>query len=51
MPSGCPFNPRCEYATDHCRTTLPDTVHYGDVEVACHEVARLQSSPTQEKSA
>jgi len=51
MPPGCPFSPRCEYATDQCRTTLPDTVHYGDVEVACHEVARLQSSPTQEKSA
>jgi len=51
MPPGCPFSPRCEYATDQCRTTLPDMVRYGDVEVACHEVARLQSGPTQEKSA
>jgi oligopeptide/dipeptide ABC transporter ATP-binding protein len=23
LPAGCPFHPRCEYATDQCRTEVP----------------------------
>jgi peptide/nickel transport system ATP-binding protein len=44
IPPGCPFNPRCEYATDLCRSRIPEISHYGEVEVACHEVQRLQSN-------
>ena len=25
-PSGCPFHPRCAFATDHCATTRPELV-------------------------
>lgn len=41
IPNGCPFRPRCEYATELCRTTKPEVVKYSHVEVACHEVNRL----------
>lgn len=43
MPSGCPFNPRCELATDLCRANMPDITQFGEVQVACHEVQRLQA--------
>ncbi len=51
IPTGCPFNPRCAFAVDHCRTTLPEIVRYGNAEVACHEVNRLQNDTIGEKSA
>ena len=41
VPSGCPFNPRCPFATDQCRTSMPNYVHSGNVDVACYEVAKL----------
>lgn len=41
MPSGCPFHPRCAYASDECREKRPDLVQYRDASVACHEVNRL----------
>jgi oligopeptide/dipeptide ABC transporter ATP-binding protein len=28
-PGGCPFNPRCPYAVDSCRTEFPDMCDYG----------------------
>ena len=39
VPSGCPFHPRCMYATEKCKTTVPklreiDRNHI----VACHNV-------------
>ncbi|AHD01891.1 ABC transporter ATP-binding protein [Leisingera methylohalidivorans] len=43
IPTGCAFNPRCKYATDLCRSRVPDIVQYGEVAVACHEVQRLHS--------
>ncbi|WP_323776118.1 ABC transporter ATP-binding protein [Leisingera sp.] len=43
IPQGCAFNPRCKYATDLCRSRVPDIVQYGEVAVACHEVQRLHS--------
>ncbi len=51
IPTGCPFNPRCEYALDHCRTTPPEIVRYGNVEVACHEVSRLNAERSEEQGA
>ena len=51
IPTGCPFSPRCEYAVDHCRKILPEIVRYGQVEVACHEVSRLQNTNFEEASA
>ena len=51
IPPGCPFAPRCNFAVDHCRTTLPEVVSYGDVEVACHEVNRLHNRAPEEASA
>lgn len=51
IPTGCAFNPRCEYALDHCRTTAPEIVQYAHVEVACHEVSRLHSDKSEERSA
>ena len=36
-PSGCPFHPRCGYATDVCRTERPVLTDAGDGrQVACH---------------
>ena len=44
-PAGCPFHPRCRYATDRCRSEVPvlkkhlrgDEEHY----VACHFAGQL----------
>jgi peptide/nickel transport system ATP-binding protein len=37
-PSGCPFNPRCEFAMDVCRQELPalEQFHTADHEFRCH---------------
>jgi oligopeptide transport system ATP-binding protein len=36
IPSGCPFHPRCAYATDHCLQTMPDLRRVGEGHmVAC----------------
>lgn len=50
IPDGCAFSPRCEYATDHCRSTQPEIVQYAHVEVACHEVNRLHKEPSKESN-
>lgn len=49
VPHGCAFNPRCSFATDTCRSQIPQISHYGEVEVACHEVQRLQSEQVREE--
>ncbi|HDN79055.1 MAG TPA: ABC transporter ATP-binding protein [Chloroflexi bacterium] len=36
-PPGCPFHPRCDYATDRCREEVPVLTPIGDGRVvACH---------------
>jgi len=30
MPHGCPFGPRCQFAIDICKTTMPDLVWTGE---------------------
>ena len=44
LPSGCAFHPRCDFATDVCKKTMPEFINFGDVKVACHEVARLHQT-------
>ncbi|MBW1707322.1 MAG: ABC transporter ATP-binding protein [Deltaproteobacteria bacterium] len=29
-PDGCPFNPRCDFAVDTCRTRFPEMCDYGE---------------------
>lgn len=37
MPSGCPFHPRCPYATDECKSKVPQLEAFGENHlVACH---------------
>jgi peptide/nickel transport system ATP-binding protein len=40
-PSGCPFNPRCPFANDRCRTEVPSL----DEGVACHAVHERRIPP------
>ncbi|MYM56899.1 ABC transporter ATP-binding protein [Thalassovita mangrovi] len=51
IPPGCPFSPRCSYATDRCRSERPRISRYGTVEVACHEVERLLKDEKKEMTA
>jgi len=38
-PSGCPFHPRCNYATEECKVTMPQLRRIdGNHQVACHHV-------------
>ncbi|MER6574720.1 ABC transporter ATP-binding protein [Nonomuraea sp. NPDC001023] len=40
---GCPFAPRCPFATDRCRQTRPETRHLDDGRtVACHHYPQWQ---------
>jgi peptide/nickel transport system ATP-binding protein len=42
MPTGCPFNPRCELVFDRCRKETPQLVGIGnDHLAACHLVERV----------
>ena len=41
VPSGCPFHPRCNFATEQCKQAMPEYVRSGNVNVACYEVANL----------
>jgi peptide/nickel transport system ATP-binding protein/oligopeptide transport system ATP-binding protein len=38
-PSGCPFHPRCRFATEECKTTMPQLNDEGNGhKVACHNL-------------
>jgi len=42
-PPGCHFHPRCEYATDRCRTEAPTIETDGaGHEIACHRCATFR---------
>ena len=41
VPTGCPFHPRCNFATEQCTRRMPEYVRSGNVDVACYEVANL----------
>jgi dipeptide transport system ATP-binding protein len=40
-PSGCAFNTRCPFATDHCRTEVPKLRPIEGRLVACHRVEEI----------
>jgi oligopeptide/dipeptide ABC transporter ATP-binding protein len=41
-PRGCRFNPRCEYASDKCRSEEPRLVQVSENHfVACHEASKI----------
>lgn len=43
-PEGCPFHPRCRYATDICRKCMPELVAYGKGhQAACHRVNEVMN--------
>lgn len=42
IPTGCAFNPRCEYVMEICRHNLPDATVSGNCRVACHMVAEMK---------
>jgi peptide/nickel transport system ATP-binding protein/oligopeptide transport system ATP-binding protein len=47
-PSGCPFHPRCSYAKEICKTTLPPLEQQGDRhESACHFAQELDMTRPQ----
>ncbi len=50
IPRGCPFSPRCQYAVENCRNTLPEVVQYAGIEVACHEVKRLHNDRLEQSA-
>lgn len=39
IPTGCPFNPRCEFVMDVCRTDVPGYTTHANRRVACYMVA------------
>ena len=41
-PSGCYFHPRCPYATDICKTEVPELKHIGNGRtVSCHRIDEI----------
>ncbi len=40
-PSGCTFHPRCPYATDACKTTVPQLEDFQQREVSCIRKAEI----------
>lgn len=41
-PKGCPFHPRCQYATEECRQIAPELRDMGQGHmVACHNVEKI----------
>jgi len=41
IPSGCPFNPRCNQVTDRCRTERPELQVVDGAKVSCHLFDRV----------
>ena len=44
IPTGCAFNPRCDYLRDACTRELPGYTQSGNCKVACHMVAELKQA-------
>ena len=48
-PAGCPFHPRCPYATDPCRTIYPALCDYGDGHLSRCPVLYQRENPSNGK--
>ncbi|OOF80156.1 dipeptide ABC transporter ATP-binding protein [Rodentibacter caecimuris] len=46
-PSGCLLNPRCPYATEHCRQVEPELHHMADRKVKCHTPLNIAGEPVE----
>ena len=44
IPTGCAFNPRCDYVMDICHRQLPGYTASGNCQVACHMVAEMKKN-------
>lgn len=44
IPTGCAFNPRCDYLQAACTQQLPGYTQSGNCQVACHLVAAMKKS-------
>ena len=45
-PAGCPFNPRCPYATEVCRSSMPAMTELENGhKVACHNLEAVRNDP------
>lgn len=51
LPTGCAFNPRCDYALDICSQEMPTLQASGGCQVACHLVKQNQQASSEEVSA
>jgi oligopeptide/dipeptide ABC transporter ATP-binding protein len=46
LPTGCSFAPRCEFATDQCRSAYPPLVEYrAEHAIACWHAGKLLAEP------
>ncbi len=50
IPTGCAFNPRCDYVTETCKHNLPGFTESGSCLVACHMVAEMKREAAQAAS-
>ena len=46
-PTGCLLNPRCPYATEHCRRVEPKQHRIGMSKVKCHTPLNAQGKPVE----
>ena len=44
LPTGCKFNPRCEYCTEECRNIIPVDVQCGTHVIRCHRFKKEDST-------
>ncbi len=47
-PQGCLLNPRCPYATDHCRQVEPELRQLDSARVKCHTPLNAQGEPSND---
>ncbi len=50
LPTGCPFNPRCNEVMEVCKTTLPVLTPYKQSTIACHLASHHASHLPSEKT-
>ena len=44
-PTGCPFHPRCSYATEACKTTVPTLEPHAGRDVSCIRIQDISDTP------